>query len=74
MTGGGPGIVEAANRGAQEVGGRSVGCNIDLPAGQSPNRHLDRWITLRHFFIRKVMLVKYARAFVALPRGVRHAR
>ena len=69
MTGGGPGIMEAANRGAQEVGGRSVGCNIELPQEQRPNPYLDRWITFRHFYVRKVMLVKYSYAFVALPGG-----
>jgi uncharacterized protein (TIGR00730 family) len=69
MTGGGPGIMEAANRGAREVGGRSVGCNIELPQEQRPNPYLDRWITFRHFYVRKVMLVKYSYAFVALPGG-----
>jgi hypothetical protein len=69
MTGGGPGIMEAANRGAKEAGGRSVGCNIELPAEQKPNPYLDRWITFRHFFVRKLMLVKYSYAFVALPGG-----
>jgi uncharacterized protein (TIGR00730 family) len=69
MTGGGPGIMEAANRGAREAGGRSIGCNIELPAEQKPNAYLDRWITFRHFFVRKVMLVKYSYAFVALPGG-----
>jgi uncharacterized protein (TIGR00730 family) len=69
MTGGGPGIMEAANRGAREMGGRSVGCNIELPAEQRPNQYLDRWVTFRHFFVRKVMLVKYSYAFIALPGG-----
>jgi uncharacterized protein (TIGR00730 family) len=69
MTGGGPGIMEAANRGAREVGGRSVGCNIELPREQLPNPYVDRFITFRHFYIRKVMLVKYSYAFVALPGG-----
>jgi uncharacterized protein (TIGR00730 family) len=69
VTGGGPGIMEAANRGAREAGGRSIGCNIELPAEQKPNAYLDRWITFRHFFVRKVMLVKYSYAFVALPGG-----
>jgi uncharacterized protein (TIGR00730 family) len=69
MTGGGPGIMEAANRGAREAGGRSVGCNIELPQEQRPNAYLDRWITFRHFYVRKVMLVKYSYAFVALPGG-----
>ena len=69
MTGGGPGLMEAANRGAREAGGRSVGCNIELPQEQHPNPYLDRWITFRHFYVRKVMLVKYSYAFVALPGG-----
>jgi uncharacterized protein (TIGR00730 family) len=69
MTGGGPGVMEAANRGAREAGGRSVGVNIELPQEQRPNPYLDRWITFRHFYVRKVMLVKYSYAFVALPGG-----
>ena len=69
VTGGGPGIMEAANPGAREARGRSIGCNIELPKEQAPNPYLDRWITFRHFFVRKVMLVKYSYAFVALPGG-----
>src|SRR5262249_35822813 len=69
MTGGGPGIMEAANRGAKDVGGGSVGCNIELPKEQKPNPYLDRWITFRHFYVRKLMLVKYSYAFIALPGG-----
>jgi len=69
MTGGGPGIMEGANRGAREAGGRSVGCNIELPKEQKPNPYLDRWVTFRHFYVRKVMLVKYSYAFIALPGG-----
>lgn len=69
MTGGGPGIMEGANRGAKENGGRSIGCNIRLPREQKPNPFLDQWITFRYFFVRKVMLVKYSYAFIALPGG-----
>jgi uncharacterized protein (TIGR00730 family) len=69
MTGGGPGLMEAANRGAKNVGGISVGCNIKLPKEQQPNAYVDRWITFRHFFVRKVMLVKYSYAFIAMPGG-----
>ena len=70
MTGGGPGLMEAANRGAKEAGGRSVGCNIVLPTEQKLNPYLDRCVTFRHFFVRKVMLVKYSYAFVVLPGGL----
>jgi len=68
-SGGGPGIMEAANRGAKDAGGPSVGCNIELPREQKPNPYLDRWVTFRHFFVRKLMLVKYSYAFIALPGG-----
>ena len=70
MTGGGPGLMEAANRGAQEHGGLSVGCNIKLPAEQMPNPYLDRWVTCHYFFVRKVLLFKYSYAFVVLPGGL----
>jgi uncharacterized protein (TIGR00730 family) len=69
MTGGGPGIMEAANRGAREVGARSVGCNIVLPQEQKPNSYLDLWLEFHYFFVRKMMLVKYSYAFVVLPGG-----
>jgi uncharacterized protein (TIGR00730 family) len=69
MTGGGPGLMEAANRGAQEAGGHSVGCNIELPHEQKPNPYLDRYVTLKHFFVRKVLLLKYSCAFVIMPGG-----
>ncbi len=69
MTGGGPGIMEAANRGAREAGGKSVACNITLPMEQKPNPYLDKFVTLEHFFVRKVMLFKYSYAFVAMPGG-----
>ena len=66
--------MEAANRGAKEAGGYSVGCNIQLPKEQQPNRYLDRWVTFRHFYVRKLMLVKYSYAFIALPGGFRMVR
>jgi uncharacterized protein (TIGR00730 family) len=69
MTGGGSGIMEAANRGAKEAGGLSLGCNIHLPREQKPNRYLDRYFHFEHFFARKVMLVKYSCAFVVMPGG-----
>jgi uncharacterized protein (TIGR00730 family) len=69
MTGGGPGIMEAANRGAKDAGGPSIGCNIELPVEQHPNPYLDRWVTFRHFFVRKLMLIKYSYAFIAMPGG-----
>jgi uncharacterized protein (TIGR00730 family) len=69
MTGGGSGIMEAANRGAKDANGMSVGCNITLPAEQKPNSYLDRWVQLDHFFVRKVLLLKYSYAFIIMPGG-----
>ena len=70
MTGGGPGIMEAANRGAKDAGGYSVGSNITLPVEQKPNRYLDRFVEFRYFFVRKMLLEKYSYAFVAMPGGI----
>jgi uncharacterized protein (TIGR00730 family) len=69
MTGGGPGIMEAAPRGAKSVGGKTIGCNIILPEEQASNPYLDVVVTFRHFFVRKVLLVKYSYAFVVMPGG-----
>jgi uncharacterized protein (TIGR00730 family) len=69
MTGGGPGIMEAANKGAKDVGGCSLGCNITLPKEQKPNPYLDSWMEFRYFMVRKFMLAKYSYGFVALPGG-----
>ncbi len=69
ITGGGPGIMEAANRGAKEAGALSVGCNIELPEEQEPNPYLDISLRFCHFFARKVMFVRYASAFVVCPGG-----
>jgi len=69
MTGGGPGIMEAANKGAYEAGGFSVGCNIKLPREQAPNAYMHEWVTLDYFFVRKFLLLKYSYAFVVLPGG-----
>jgi len=69
LTGGGPGLMEAANRGAKEVGGKSVGCNIVLPREQKPNAYLDKWVNIRYFFIRKTLLSKYSFAFIVMPGG-----
>lgn len=69
MTGGGPGIMEAANRGAKDVGGRSYGCNIILPHEQKENPYLDKWVDIDLFFVRKTLLIKYSYAFVVFPGG-----
>ncbi len=70
MTGGGPGVMEAASRGAKEAGGFTVGCNVVLPEEQKVNPWIDRSLTFEHFFVRKVMLVKYSYAFVVMPGGL----
>jgi hypothetical protein len=69
MTGGGPGIMEAANRGAFENKGMSVGCNIKLPFEQKPNPYMNKWFTFDYFFVRKAMLLKYSYAFIVMPGG-----
>ncbi len=69
MTGGGPGLMEAANRGAFEAGGHSVGCNVRLPFEQQPNPYLHTSVTINFFFVRKVLLLKYSYAFVVMPGG-----
>lgn len=69
MTGGGPGIMEAANRGAKDVGGKSFGCNIVLEHEQKPNPYLDKWVNINYFFVRKTLLIKYSYAFVVMPGG-----
>jgi uncharacterized protein (TIGR00730 family) len=69
MTGGGPGLMEAANRGAKDVNGRSVGCNIVLPFEQKPNPYLDKWVDIKYFFVRKTLLIKYSYGFVCMPGG-----
>jgi len=70
MTGGGPGVMEAANRGAKEAGGRSIGCNILLPKEQAPNPYVDEFIDFEYFSVRKTMLIKYSYAFFVLPGGL----
>jgi len=70
ITGGGPGVMEAANKGAKEAGATSIGCNIVLPKEQHENPYLDVMIEFDHFFVRKVMLIKYSLGFVVLPGGI----
>jgi len=70
ITGGGPGIMEAANRGARENNGPSVGCNIRLPKEQQPNLYLDKWFICKYFFVRKVLMFKYSDAFIIMPGGI----
>ncbi len=70
MTGGGPGIMEAANRGAREGGGQSVGATIILPLENTPNPYMDKWVSFNYFFVRKYLLFKYSYGFVVMPGGV----
>lgn len=69
MTGGGPGLMEAANKGAFENGGYSVGCNIFLPHEQKENPYMHRWVMIKYFFVRKVLMLKYSFGFVVMPGG-----
>lgn len=69
ITGSGPGLMEAANKGAKRAKGRSIGLNIQIPSEQKPNKYIDLLLDFRYFFVRKVMFVKYAKAFVILPGG-----
>ena len=69
VTGGGPGVMEAANRGAKLAGGRSIGCNIELPFEQGANPYVDTLINFRYFFVRKTMFIKYSNAFIIFPGG-----
>ncbi|MCC7297391.1 MAG: TIGR00730 family Rossman fold protein [Bacteroidia bacterium] len=69
VTGGGPGIMEAANRGAKDVNGKSIGINVELPFEQHPNPYLDKMVLIKHFFVRKVFLLKYSFGFVIMPGG-----
>ncbi len=69
LTGGGPDVMEAANRGAKEVGGRSIGVNIELPFEQVENPYLDKFVNIKYFFVRKTLLIKYSYGFVVMPGG-----